>query len=107
MNGDACGDKRGTLQGARRHRKAKEKPCPDCIGPERDYVREYVRNWRKGNPQSRYRKTVAILTDLIEEQRELHHRFGDFCSLCTGEWPCQCVQSLDRAEGRLREVSGE
>lgn len=46
----------------------------------------------------------AILQDLIEEQRELHHRMGGFCSLCSKEWPCQCVQSLERAETKLRVV---
>ena len=49
----------------------------------------------------------AILTDLIAEQRELHHRMGFVCSLCVTEWPCQCVESLNRAEARLREVSDE
>lgn len=48
----------------------------------------------------------STLADLIAEQRELHHRMGFACSLCVTEWPCQCTESLDRAEERLREVTG-
>lgn len=46
-----------------------------------------------------------VLRGLIEEQRELHHRMGFACSLCVTEWPCQCVESLDRAESRLEGLN--
>ena len=29
---------------------------------------------------------------------------GFACSLCVTEWPCQCTESLDRAEARLWPV---
>lgn len=63
--------------------------------------------WEAINPRPIPPPERAILTDLIAEQRELHHRMGFACSLCVTEWPCQCVESLDRAEARLREVQGE
>lgn len=106
MSDDVCGDKRGTVTGARRHRYRKERPCSDCLPAEREYVRGYVADWRKGRPRSRAARTEAILLDLIAEQRELHHRMGFACSLCVTEWPCQCVESLDCAEARLWEIGG-
>lgn len=89
-------------------------PDPDAVRKTNEIVTEVIRSADKA-AQYGYREghvaganaVATILTDLIAEQRELHHRFDDHCSLCnTGEWPCQCVQSLDRAEQRLREVSG-
>lgn len=50
-------------------------------------------------------EALTILTDLIEEQRELHHRLDFECSLCDEAWPCQCVESLDRAASRLQGLS--
>lgn len=56
----------------------------------------------------------AILTDLIAELRVFHQREGllDYCRLCSDDewvarWPCDSAKALDRAEARLREVSGD
>ena len=55
----------------------------------------------------------AILTDLIEELRAAHHPTADLdgeLRLCTegcGITPCPTLRYADRAEQRLREVSGE
>lgn len=55
----------------------------------------------------------GILRDLIADLREAHRCSGSetlkgaWCDPCGLPWPCHSIASTDRAEQRLREVSGE
>lgn len=64
-----------------------------------------------------------VLRDLIAELREAHHAEqytltdGHYCPICqtrasrmsskSVDWPCDTARMADRAEARLREVSGD
>ena len=57
----------------------------------------------------------SILTDLITELRAEHYPhpctdpedFPCCCESCAGAWPCLMADMADRAEARLREMTGD
>lgn len=56
---------------------------------------------------------LSILTDLIAELRTAHHPAADLdgelrlCAEGCGITPCPTIRYTDRAEARLREVTGD
>ena len=49
----------------------------------------------------------AILLALIAELRDVHQMDNFDCWECEDSWPCDTARITDRAEARLREVTGD
>lgn len=73
---ETCGDKRGTVTGHGRHRKAGEDPCPPC----RKAHNKYAATWRQGRPKGqraavaqrlRQRALLALKRERPERYREI------------------------------------
>jgi hypothetical protein len=102
----------GTKSGYQKHTRAGEQPCAQCTEANRDYMREY----RKHNNRGRRARTEHILLDLIAELQDASTGYDPDCQNGCGDVPgagCpthyeQAVErAADRAEQRLREVTGE
>ena len=81
-----------------------------------DYHVRYVDGYRNGyrvGASDRAAGAEAILTDLIAELRTAHHPAADLdgelrlCAEGCGITPCPTIRYTDRAEARLREVTGD
>ncbi len=95
--------------------------CPICGGDVGDEaVADYDRAaYETGVQDSMPRATQyeRILLDLIAELRDTHRPFDSaddccpdcagICESCADEAPCRSARAADRAEARLREVTGE
>lgn len=64
------------------------------------------------HPRCEARMLRGILIDLIARLREVHRRTNlrgeaQWCVRDEERWPCETSRELDRAEARLREVTGD
>ena len=87
----------------------------DWEGRHHDHSTEVDPSWAVAQLVARNYTLAAILTDLIAELRAEHYPhpctdpedFPCCCESCAGAWPCLMADMADRAEERLREVTGD